>query len=657
MSASRLVTASLAIGWLAWELFFHFAERIWGPRFRVDPDTVTWWFSSFKEPADGVEPQVLAALAIVATVLLSALAHLLPRASRRVRVFVTLASSCGALLLCRRAHIEMPLTDHGTRKAHCAVVVFVAVVTGLLLGWGPPSRRSPVPASTALLLVPVAFLPAAWPSIGDAMGILSPALRLLHGAAPASVYMQYDYLPALATEAWLWLGGDPMAIFFAASLSYYALLVGLLVLARRWFSHPELCGPLLVTIVLIRIYAVMGDSISVPQIAPFRLDLWILPVAVALTLGVRHWAVAATVGLLCLSSQSVGVPYVCGYVLAFPADFLAARLSIGKPERPPLRQELRDFCRSAAPNAAIIIAWLALTTWWLGSPISIAALSFHKLGIGQTRIAHNSLYWLLLPLTALSGGLAFWKRGERGEKKGGAMLLTVALSIFGSFYFFGRSHENNLIALSVPFLLCLFLSFDILLDELERPESASVLPSWFRTAKGMLTLQVTLSSALIALCAFQYSGRVWLKAALQIAVLSRASESRLLFNPDPPQVFCEEVAQGVPNKNVYFFTALDTWSYQACNYAPPSYQQPITFSFLRPPLTDEIGELLDGGYTLVLTKGDTMSILFTKEFAENLSVHRTLVNTESAHYTFISRGADPKRPPRPRRRRPARGSL
>jgi len=40
-TALPLIAASLALGWVAWQLFYHFAERIWGPRFRVDPDTVT----------------------------------------------------------------------------------------------------------------------------------------------------------------------------------------------------------------------------------------------------------------------------------------------------------------------------------------------------------------------------------------------------------------------------------------------------------------------------------------------------------------------------------------------------------------------------------------------------------------------------------------
>ncbi len=645
-----LVSASLALGWVAWRLFFHFALWLWARQFHLDMATVnTWAYSAFTTEADGAEPQALFALAVASTVLLAALAHVLRRASRRVRVVVTLVSACGALCLLHRAHFVIPLTSSSpvpleisAANAHYLAVVVSAVGVSILLSWGLRTRRL-LSVITAVLLVPVAFLPSAPPSPGDAMAILSPALRLLHGAAPAHVYMQYDYLPSLIAEAWLWLGGDPMAIFFGAALSCYVLLCALVPLARRWFSHPGLAGPLLVAVVLVRIYGVEGDQMAVPQVAPFRLDLWILPVAVALYFGVRHWAVAVTLGLLCITLRSMGVLYLAGYAMAYPADFLAARLALNKADRPSLRQEWRALWRAAAPNAAIIVGSLALTTWLLGSPVSEAALLYRKLGVGQMRVASDSFYWWLLPLTALSGALAFWKRAELGEKRGGAMLLTVALLICGSVYFFGRSHENNLINLSVPFLLCFFLCLDIFLSDLAYGPRAA------------LALQVVASSALIGVCAFRYSGRIWTKAATQIALVSRDEQAASMAIGHFPPMYCEEVAQQVPDKKVYFFGTLDYWYYQRCNYDPPSYEQPVGLSILRAPLAAELAELLDNGYTIALVKTDVLTSCFSEDFAPNLAAQHTLVTAESAHYSFVSRGEDAQKPAR-RRRRPARAT-
>ncbi len=639
-----LIAASLGLGWLAWRVFFHFAARLWARQFHMDTAMLNPWVLHQIADTDGAEPQALLGLVVVSTVLLGALAHLLPRASRRVRVFVTLASSCGALLLLRGAHFEIPFAEASpseisAARAHYFAVAVVAVAASLVLGWGPQARRR-LPVVTALLLIPLVFVPSALPSPGDAMAILSPALRLLRGVAPAHVYMQYDYLPSLIAEAWLWLGGDPMAIFLATSASYYALLVGLLLLVWRWFSHPGLRGPLLVAVVIVRVYGVELDHIAIPQIAPFRLDLWILPVAVAFYCGVRHWAVALVLGMLCISSRSIGMLYLGGYAMAFPADFLAARLALSKAERPSLRREWGDFWRSAAPNAAIIVGCLALATWLLGSPVSETVLLYRKLGIGQLKILRDSFYWWLLPLTALSGALAFWKRGEQGEKKGGAMLLTVALLISSSIYFFGRSHENNLDNLAVPFLLCFFLSLDLCLNELERGARATQL------------LPIVLSSLLIGLCAFAHRGRIWTKAVAQIAVLSRSEQSEPLFISRLGPMYCEEVAHSAPDGKVYFFGTIDFWYYQRCHYAPPSYQQPMGLSVLKAPLLAELGDLLDRGYTIALVKGDAMNDCFMHDFVAGLSVQRVLLNTQSEHYDFVTRGADRKKPAR-RRQRPA----
>lgn len=640
--AFPLVTASLALGWLAWRVFFHFSEWIWAQRFEVDLETVNPWLRYQLTDPDGAEPQVLLGLVIVASVLLGALALVLPRVSQRVRVLVTLVSSCGALLLFQSAGFNMPLPDVTFKTTRWLALVLIAIAGGLVLGWARAFRR-PWSLATALLLIPIAFVPAAAPSAGDAMAILSPALRLLHGVPPAKVFLQYDYLSAVVAQGWLWLGGDPMGIFLAASVSYYIMLISLPVLGRRWFSHPGLAGPLLMAVILTRIYAVMGDPITVPQIAPFRLDLWLLPVAAALYLGVRHWAVAVALGFLCISSRSMGVLYLGGYALAFPADFLAVRFGLNPADRPPWRQELRGFLRSAAPNAGIIIASLLLATLLLGSPISDAAIMYHKLGVNQLKMPQSTFYWWLLPLTALSGGLAFWKRAERGETKGGAMLLTVALLMSGSIYFFGRSHDNNLTNLSVHFLLCFFLSFDILLAEFERGGRSS------------LVVQVVLSSALLGLCAYEYSGRIWQKVAAQVSVLSRSEQSESLVFTHFSPMYCEEVAQSAPDGKVYFFNGLDFFYYHRCGYVPPSYMQPMAFSILKTALVAELEDLLDRGYTIALTKGDSLTPIFNEDFAVELERNRTLLRTESSHYSFITRGPDPIKPAR-HRRRPAHGT-
>jgi hypothetical protein len=630
-----LLLASLSVGWLAWRVFFHFAPALWARQFPVDLSTVTPWALPAFDDADGAEPFGLLALVISATALVCALSHVLRSADRRVRGAAVLLCLAGSFLFARQFSFTLPLPAVGPSLAKNCVVVAAAVAVSSLLGWGRRHGRT-LSVATALLLVPVAFLPSNPVSVNDASAILAPGLRLLNGVSPAHVYMQYDYALSLIVEGWLWLGGDPAGFYFITALSFYALLVGLFVLARRWLLQPGLAGPLLVAVIIVRIYAVRGEAVAVPQIGPMRLDLWILPVALALRFGLRHWTVAAVLGLMCIFSRSIGVLYLGGYALALGADFLASRLAVGKGSRAPLLRELRALSRTVAPGVLIIVACIGIATAILGSPVSDAVLLYRKLGVGQSKVAEGSFYWWLLPLTALTGGLAFSKRAELGEKRGGAALLMVALLISSSIYFFGRSHPHNLINLSAAFLTCCFLCLDLSLLRFRRP------------GVPIVAVQVLLSTALVALCAWQYSDRIWTKAATQISVVSRTDVTEpLVPGHGLPLMYCPEVARAAPDKKVYFFSGLDFWFYAHCDYAPPSYMQPMILAVLKAPLLAEMNQLLDDGYTVALPKDDFMSGSFESDFRAALV---KTSSTKSEHYEFFKRSTET---PRVRRRRGA----
>ncbi|MEP7053056.1 MAG: hypothetical protein ABJB12_22010 [Pseudomonadota bacterium] len=629
-----LLLASLSLGWLAWRVFFHFAPALWAQQFPVDLSTVTPWALPAFDDGDGAEPFALLALVLSATALVCGVAYLLRWADLRVRAAILLISVVGSLLFARQFSFTVPLPAVAPSFAKSCLVLVAAVAASGLLGWGQRHGRT-LSALTALLLLPVALVPSDPMSVNDASAMLAPGLRLLHGVAPHHVYMQYDYALSLIVEAWLWLGGDPAGFFFITALSFYALLVGLFVLVRRWFSEPGLAGPLIVAVAIVRIYAVRGGAAAVPQVGPLRLDLWILPVALALRFGLRHWAVAALLGLMCIFFRSIGVLYLGGYGLAIGAEFLALRAAVSKSSRAPLLPELWALLRKLAPGGFIIVACIGIATAILGSPISDAVLTYRKLGCGQLKIASGSFYWWLLPLTALTGGLAFSKRVELGEKRGGATLLMVALVMSGSIYFFGRSHPHNLINLSAAFLTCFFLCFDLSLLRFRQ----SVLP--------ILPVQVLVSTALVALVAWQYSDRVWTKAATQVSVVSHTDVTQpLVPGLGLPLMYCSEVATAAPDRKVYFFSGLDTWFYADCGYPPPSYMQPMNLAILKPPLLDELNQLLDDGYLVALPKNDFFTGPFESDFRAPLTARTN--STKSEHYEFFRRTPES---PRHRRRR------
>ena len=624
--AFALCFAALALGWAARRIFFHFAPWLWEQSFPFDRSIVNpWMYIQVTEP-DGAEPVALLALVVLASVLLSALGHGLKFASEWLRAGVALLGLVGALSLLADAQFVPPQAAPAASNTMRFWIALMAVGASGFIGWRQPHGRG-VSVLTALGSAGLVLIPSGGISPEDAATILAPALRLLQGAPPAQIYMQYDYLPSLLFEAWLWLGGSSAGVFFLTALVYLAFLIGLFVLARRWFAHPGLAGPLLVSSIICRVCAgVANDVTTFPQVAPFRLDLWIIPVALALRFGVRHWAVGLALGLTCIFSRSIAMLYLAGYGLALGADFLAARASLRAEARRPWRRELLRFAAQVAPNLLLIAVCMGITAALFGSPISDAALLYRKLGVGQLRIVQSSFYWWLLPLIALTAALAFVRRAELGDPRGGALLLLVGLTISSSLYFFGRSHENNLLNLSAPFLTCAFLCLDSLLSQVRRGAPAA---NW---------LQVAGSSALVGLCAWHYSGKIWARELTQLGVATRTVNVPLVVSGNAlPRMYCPEVAKAVANRKVYFFSDIDYWYYAECNYAPEGYMQPMPLAVLKAPLLEEMNRLLDQGYTIVLRKAEAFSQGSFGQFQPGLDAVGPTASSESAHYRFVKR--------------------
>ena len=192
----------------------------------------------------------------------------------------------------------------------------------------------------------------ALPSLLDLPCVLAPAMRLASGFAPREIYLQYDLLPSLLAIGWSKLGGTPLGFTLVVGAGYYALLVGLFLLARRLFTHGELAAPLLVALVVVRIYGVMIDANATPQASPIRLDLWPILVATTLALGLgtgrsaRCWA-------RCSSSRAAWERSISDHIaLALGADLLAQPLRACQAAvRPRWPQDSgRDGARADAPS-------------------------------------------------------------------------------------------------------------------------------------------------------------------------------------------------------------------------------------------------------------------------------------------------------------------
>jgi len=474
--------------------------------------------------------------------------------------------------------------------ALAVLVVAACLLSTLLLARSMRSRLG-VLLALVVVLVPICFLRSKLPGRLDLYCILSPALRLEHGFGPRDVYLQYDLLPSLLALGWSKAGGAPFGITSVVAAGYYVMLLGLFVIARKLFGRASLAAPLLVSVVVARVYAIIGDASAVPQVTPIRLELWLLLLAAVLAFGLEHWLVGVALGVLCLFSRSMGMLYLGAYGLGLSVEFFARRHALAVEARLPLFEDVRQSIARIAPAAGCVAVFLGAARWLFGNFSSDALTLYRQLGIGFLRIAPGSFYWWLLPLTGAVGCLVFSRRGALPERRGQAVIFALALVVINSFYFFGSSHEANLTNLGTSFLLCFFLALDLCWPSL--PDDPRPLVWAFRAAPWLV----------VSTCAYFYSERIVQKVGAQAALLRSHQPLILGVSPDAiPRAQCKEITRAAGDARVFFVSMSDFLYYHDCGFEPQGYVQPVYLNILKAPLTLEMNRLLDDGYKTVVPR-------------------------------------------------------
>jgi hypothetical protein len=216
-------------------------------------------------------------------------------------------------------------------------------------------------------------------------------------------------------------------------------------------------------------------------------------------------------------------------------------------------------------------------------------------------------------------------RSSLPERYQQAGLMTVCLTLTSLLYFYGRSHENNLVNLAGILLFCLVLLFDLLARALESPRNRT------RTILNILP-----PIAMLLIFSVAYSGPMTERFTKQVSILlGRATPGGWY---EPP-LDCEEIARHVrdPSK-VFYFTFADYRFYLTCGQTPPGFYQPLHAHVLRSKLHDHLRTLTANGYDIVVP---LEAIPF---FRENVGSSIGWVEeSRSAKYLYVRPSREPAR--------------
>lgn len=300
-------------------------------------------------------------------------------------------------------------------------------------------------SAVTLTLVIVLSLPDA--AVVDYSYYIGPALKHMQGSRIGSYYMQYDLLGTFMFEAMMRARLHlhqmqlVMGLLLAAWFGLYWLLI------RRLFEHRSIGVLLFVALVFFRFLDIRDHPTVTPQVLPQRLDMW-----VPLVLCCTYWG---------LDSLGVSLAFAAAYAFDSTFGFLAAgayvvALGFMLFRRPPgggLRRPLGHLAIRALPVVVVAVAE-KLT---FGSIMSPAASYYVDVKVGFMPISSTSLFW---PIALLVGWAVATFVVHRDDPSSGWGLLICLFVVSQLTYFFGRSHDHNLLNVSAVWLFAIFVAID-----------------------------------------------------------------------------------------------------------------------------------------------------------------------------------------------------
>ncbi len=604
-----------AISCVLWTVFYALSAKIWSTNPKHAAYEFTLMTRAYIYEHDGSETFVLYSMMLANVLLTLIITPVLVKLKQNNNIFMAVASvllgACGLYLYNIGFYPPIPSIN----GSNIVIPIFFALLS---VGLYALYQKNSI-ASKIIVVVFAAFaglIAIAPPSLTDLMYILAPAYRLQHGFKVSDIYFQYDMLLSYLALACMKSGNSIELIPYIGQITFFLFYVGCFFFADKFFKSKGLSTFFIVALILVRFYSVWSDNPSVFQVTPIRLDLWLILVFVAHKKGIHHWLLGVCLGLLVLFHRNLGLIYLGAYVELLCALFaldivnLAAEKNLnGKT----IGALFVKHLRANGINIGLSIASIALCYILFKEMFSPSALVYRELGIGMLPISKISFYWYAPLIISCLVGLLFFYRNKLEEKYVSIAAFIVLLLIGNSVYFFGRSHENNILNISGILMLAAFVIFDILIFLSPKQQASSATKPTSDTKNKKSTdvtqtksplvsrhrLALLLPALMVGLIGFFYSDRISEKTKIQYSNLleSKFSYPFEFFTMDSAAI--KQITNN--SKKVYFFDFYyDFYFYYYGNYVPQGYFNPCAAWVYKKDLIDLMQDLINKDYYIVM---------------------------------------------------------
>lgn len=565
LKAIALVSLSFVLFRAAFVLLSPLIHRYPKP---PDPSTLVPWFRVEVAWTDGLESEVML-IAVPLYLAFCALVALrpewIPGIRRRPLLWALAVSPLVLLPAITNSCIFSDLPGFFLRGVLFPLAVG-AVALILAYWWPRVNRPKAFFAGLVLWCLALSFnlLSSDRASIYDYSYFVGPALEVLRGAPVREIYQLYNsvltFLFVILVKLELWAHQMHAVLLVLSSL----WLVLYYLLARVLFRSRSLALLSVICIFVVRFAAVWGGPAVTPGVCLLRSDLWVLPFLVLTRFGVASVPTAAAFALGYVADDTFGLLTLFCYGLwligALVADQRKGLLPVGK------------VLGIAACFALAIFAEFALTGW-ITSP---AGIEYSRARLGFIHILPGSAFWGLLWIFGLSAAVL-----AREQRQRGLVVFLFVMACIQLIYFYGRSHDHNLLVISGVFILIVFLALDRLCDRV-----------------AGIRADLAAGSLAIILSVYGFAGNIWPK--IRVAQFRIELNELLPHNPLDKKMSLVGSDPRIAGGKAVFLSMIDAYLYHRFNLPDPGGRIPISGRVDRNDLVRHLKEKAQTGYTILV---------------------------------------------------------
>lgn len=303
------------------------------------------------------------------------------------------------------------------------------------------------------LLAIAAVMIAAWVLISpkpawswDYGYFIGPANKLAQGEPLGSFYLQYNLIQTYLFRLMIGLGfrlHQMQAVLGLMVVLWFGLYLRL---ATRLIESRFLVFLFIVVLFLVRVVAIDGGPTFYPQVGPLRMDLWVVLALVLDRFGVDSPKTAWAFALVYVADNVFGLTFFAFYGVVLAATVYQAWKAGTRPK----------LAQLAALGAPLLLA-LSFQLWFFQSITNPAGKAYQNVHLGFLPISLQSMFWVIMWMVLLAFGPISLDSNEK-RRATSLFLFPFAAAMF--IYFYGRSHDHNLLNVSGIWALILFVALD-----------------------------------------------------------------------------------------------------------------------------------------------------------------------------------------------------